>query len=223
MIQHKEIRVQGLEFTFSIESANGAHLDLALSTEAADLPDTSLVRFSAQARSGEPFIVRDLSITWSVPAIDMHGWYSGPPAPDELVKLPYWWIRKQVGVNSGFPFIALFHRSGANRFAFGLLDQLTETALDGELVEATRSYTFHWHKPIGPSNLVVEQWEETVFVSAAHRPWAAVLQAYHTRFGTRTTEGVPNALSVAQAYDGTHMLAQAIKKAGSLDQLALRI
>ena len=75
MIQHTQITVHDLEFTFSIESANGAHLDLALSAEAAaDLPDTSLLRFSAQARSGEPFIVRDLSITWSVPAIDMHGW-----------------------------------------------------------------------------------------------------------------------------------------------------
>ena len=41
----------------------------------------------------------------------------------ELVKLPYWWIRKQVGATSGFPFLSLFHRSGANCFAFGLLDQ----------------------------------------------------------------------------------------------------
>jgi alpha-galactosidase len=179
MIQHKQIEVCGLEFTFSIESANGAYLDLALSAEAAaDLPDTSLVRFSAQARSGEPFIVRDLSITWSVPAIDMHGWYSGPPAPDELVKLPYWWIRKQVGANSGFPFLSLFHRGGANRFAFGLLDQLTETALDGELVEATRSYNFHWHKPIGQAQLSAKQWQETLFISAAHCPWAEVLRAY---------------------------------------------
>ena len=179
MIQHKQINVHGLDFTFLIESANGAHLDLALSAEAvADLPATSLVKFSAQARSGEPFIVRDLSITWSVPAIDMHGWYSGPPAPDELAKLPYWWIRKQVSVNSGFPFIALFHRGGNNRFAFGLLDQLTETALDGELVEATRSYSFHWHKPIGQAQLSAKQWQETLFVSAARCPWPEVLHAY---------------------------------------------
>lgn len=44
-----------------------------------------------------------------------------------------------------------------------------------------------------------------------------VLQAYHARFGTRSTDEVPNALSVAQAYDGLHLLAQAIKKAGSTD------
>src|SRR5215208_5423267 len=141
MIQHTQIEVCGIEFKFSIETSNGSQLTLQLGAEpAADLSDSYLVQFSAQARSGESFIVRDLSITWSVPAIDMHGWYSGPPAPDELAKLPYWWIRKQVGANKGFPFLSLFHRSGANRFAFGLLDQLTETALDGELVEATRAY-----------------------------------------------------------------------------------
>jgi branched-chain amino acid transport system substrate-binding protein len=44
-----------------------------------------------------------------------------------------------------------------------------------------------------------------------------VLQAYHARFGTRSTDEVPNALSVAQAYDGLHFLAQAIQKAGSTD------
>jgi alpha-galactosidase len=179
MIQHKQIEVCGLEFRFSIETSNGSQLNMQLAAEpAADLPDTYLVRFAAQARAGESFTVRDLSVNWSVPAIDMHGLYAGPPTPDELAKLPYWWIRKQVGANTGFPFIALFHRGGANRFAFGLLDQLTETALDGELVEATRSYQFHWHKPIGQAHLSAQQWAETLFVSAARCPWPEVLRAY---------------------------------------------
>ncbi|HEU5100946.1 MAG TPA: glycoside hydrolase family 36 protein [Roseiflexaceae bacterium] len=179
MIEHTQIEVGGLHFTFSIEPANGAQLDLRLTAEpASDLPDTYLLRFSAQSRSGEAFAIRDLSIAWSVPAVDMHAWYSGPPSPEELAKLPYWWIRKQVGANKGFPFVALFHRSGANRFAFGLLDQLTETALDGELVEATRSYNFHWHKPIGQAQLNTHQWQETLFVSVARGPWPEVLRAY---------------------------------------------
>jgi alpha-galactosidase len=179
MIQQKQIQVCGLEFTFAIESSNGSQLDIQLTAEqAASPPDTYLVRFAAQARAGEPFAIRDLSLTWSVPAIDMHGWYAGPPSIEELTKLPYWWIRKQVSANTGFPFIALFHRGGANRFAFGLLDQLTETALDGELVEATRSYNFHWHKPIGQANLSAQQWQETLFVSAARCPWPDVLRAY---------------------------------------------
>jgi branched-chain amino acid transport system substrate-binding protein len=46
---------------------------------------------------------------------------------------------------------------------------------------------------------------------------ASVLQAYHTRFGTRGVDEVQNAVSVAQAYDGMHILAQAMQKAGSTD------
>jgi branched-chain amino acid transport system substrate-binding protein len=44
-----------------------------------------------------------------------------------------------------------------------------------------------------------------------------VLQAYHAKFGTKSTDEVQNGVSVAQAYDGMHMLAQAIQKAGSTD------
>ncbi len=179
MIQQQQVEVCGLEFTFTIESSNGLPLDISLAAEpATNLPDTYLVRFNAQARAGEPFTVRDLSIVWSMPAIDMHGFYAGPPAPDELAKLPYWWLCKQACANTGFPFIALFHRGGDNRFAFGLLDQLTETALDGELSEATRAYRFHWHKPIGQANVIAQQWQEALFVSAARRPWPDVLRAY---------------------------------------------
>jgi alpha-galactosidase len=179
MIQHQQISVCGLEFTFAIESSNGSQLDLHVSAEQLPtLPDTYLVRFAAQAHAGESLAIRDLSITWSVPAVDMHGLYAGPPAPEELTKLPYWWIHKRVSANTGFPFISLFHRRGNNRFAFGLLDQLTETALDGELSEAARAYNFHWHKPIGQANLITRQWNETLFVSAADRPWPEVLRGY---------------------------------------------
>jgi alpha-galactosidase len=179
MIQQKHIEVCGLEFSFAIESSNGLPLDISLAAEPlADLPDTYLVRFAAQSRAGESFTVRDLSIKWSVPAIDMHGLYAGPPSPDELTKLPYWWLRKKACANSGFPFLALFHRGGANRFAFGLLDQLTETALDGELSEAARAYHFHWHKPIGQANISAQQWHETLFVSTAGCAWPEVLRAY---------------------------------------------
>jgi alpha-galactosidase len=179
MIQQQRVEVCGLEFTFAIEGSNGSPLDIQLVAEPAmDLPDTYLLRFSARARAGEAFTVRDLSITWSVPAIDMHGLYAGPPSPDELARLPYWWLRKQACANSGFPFLALFHRSGASRYAFGLLDQLTETALEGELSEAARAYCFHWHKPVGQAHMVVQQWQEQLFVSAARCPWPEVLRAY---------------------------------------------
>ena len=50
--------------------------------------------------------------------------------------------------------------------------------MDGELVEATRSYSFHWHKPIGQAQLSAKQLQETLFVSAARCSWAEVLRAY---------------------------------------------
>ncbi len=110
--------------------------------------------------------------------MDMHGLYAGPPSPEVLAKLPYWRVRQRVCANIGFPFVALFHRGGENRAAFGLLDQLTETALDAELSEATRSYHMHWHKPAGEAAPTVDRWEETLFVSTARRPWPTVLGTY---------------------------------------------
>jgi alpha-galactosidase len=175
----QRIVVCGLEFVFSVEQAEDVPLDLRLTAEAVEgLPETYLLRFRAERPAGEAFNLRRLSINWEVPAVDMHGFYSGPPAPDEMTKLPYWWIKKKACANSSFPFVALFHRGGENRAAFGLIDQLTETALDAEMSEATRSYHFHWHKPLGEATRPVQHWEETLFVSTAHRPWPEVLKAY---------------------------------------------
>jgi len=87
-------------------------------------------------------------------------------------------VREQACASTGFPFVSLFHRGGESRFAFGLLDQLTETALNADLSEATRSYHFHWHKPIGQASLTTHRWQETLFVSAARCPWTQVLRAY---------------------------------------------
>lgn len=45
----------------------------------------------------------------------------------------------------------------------------------------------------------------------------AVLRAYHARFGTRRVEEVLAPVGVAHGYDGIHLLAQAIKQAGSTE------
>ena len=173
------MQVCGIEFSFSVETSGGAQMEVELSAEAAtSLADTFLVRLSVCSKSGETFTLDNLSVRWDVPVIDMHGLYSGPPSPEELAKLPFWHFQKQSAANTGFPFFSLFHRSGENRLAFGLIDQVTETVLDATLSEATRAYHFHWHKPIGPANLAVKEWQETLFVSASHRPWREVLRAY---------------------------------------------
>lgn len=179
MPQSEQISVAGLNFTFSTEITAEASLNLNITVEPVEnIQDTHLIRFIAERPDGAPFTLRDLSIRWDVPAVDMHGFYSGPPSPEELAKLPYWRVRKRTCANTGFPFVALFHRGGKNRAAFGLLDQLTETALDAELSEATRCYHFHWHKPVGQAMLTTDRWEERLFVSTARRPWPAVLRAY---------------------------------------------
>ncbi len=173
------IVVCGLNFVFSWELAEAASLDLHMTPEAVEgLPNTYLIRLRAERPDGEVFNVRRLSIQWEVPTVDMHGFYAGPPSPDKMAKLPYWWLKKKACANTGFPFVALFHRGGESRAAFGLVDQLTETALEAELSEATCSYHFHWYKPRGNISLPKRRWEEIMFVSTARRPWPAVLQAY---------------------------------------------
>lgn len=49
----------------------------------------------------------------------------------------------------------------------------------------------------------------------------AVLQAYHRRFGTRHVEDILAPVGVAHAYDGLHLLARAIRQAGTTQGPAL--
>ena len=104
--------------------------------------------------------------------------FSVPPTPAEMSELPYWQVHKRAGANYGLPFISLFHRGGDNRTAFGLLDQLTETSIDAELSELTGAYHFHWHKPLGQNGIMVDRWEEALFVSTERKAFIAVYDDY---------------------------------------------
>jgi alpha-galactosidase len=177
----QRITVCGFEIDFSIELADAPDTspELTLSARPVEgFPNTFLVHCRVEQPDGRLFHLQRLSLHWEVPAVEMHGFYAGPPAPGEMNMLPYFSIKKQACTTTGFPFVALFHRGGTNRAAFGLLDQLTETALEAELSEATRSYHFHWHKPSRSAALPAQCWEETLFVSTAGRPWPEVLRAY---------------------------------------------
>jgi alpha-galactosidase len=192
------ISAAGYTFTFALETVADEPLEARAEVETISA-DTHLIHYSAARADGQPLALRDLSIRWDAPAVDMHGYYGVPPSPEELTRLPFWWVRKRAAANTGAPFVSLFHRSGENRAAFGLLDQLTETGLDANLSEATRCYHFHWHKPGGamptppgapsldsarrPAEtwLKAERWRETLFVCTARRPWSEVLREY-TRF-----------------------------------------
>jgi branched-chain amino acid transport system substrate-binding protein len=50
----------------------------------------------------------------------------------------------------------------------------------------------------------------------------AVLRAYHARFGTRRVEEVRVPIAVASSYDGVHLLARAIRQAGTTDGPRIR-
>lgn len=50
----------------------------------------------------------------------------------------------------------------------------------------------------------------------------AVLQSYHARFGTRRVEEILAPVGVAHGYDGVHLLARAIRKAGGTDGAKIR-
>jgi branched-chain amino acid transport system substrate-binding protein len=49
-----------------------------------------------------------------------------------------------------------------------------------------------------------------------------VLDAYHKRFGTRRVEEVQAPVGVAHGYDGAHLLARAIRQAGTAEGPAVR-
>jgi len=50
----------------------------------------------------------------------------------------------------------------------------------------------------------------------------AVLRTYHARFGTRRVEEVSVPIAVASSYDGVHLLARAIRQAGSTEGAKIR-
>lgn len=171
MIERNSVRVCGLEFVVSARTADGLAVELELVVEpVSNLPDTFLLRYRPLRTASVGLAPAEVSIEWSVPVVDMHGLYVPPPSPGELASLPYWRFEKRSAAYLGVPFFSLFHRDGENRHAFGLLDQVAEASLEATLSEATRAYTFRWHKRITG--------EESTFVSAARRPWPEILRVY---------------------------------------------
>ncbi|MEM7737252.1 MAG: glycoside hydrolase family 36 protein [Deinococcota bacterium] len=183
---------QALGFSFNI-SADAVNEDgLELSTTVTHLSSTSCVLNICVSQQGtESLELSSLAITWQVPVIDMHGLYFGGNPTHELSYLPFNKRARVVAANTGLPFIALTHRDGSARAAFGLLDQYNEVSLHSYLDEATRCYHFKFDKP-GTKNgqtLVVEgTWQESLYIfredvpemqlATSHKPWYTTLANY---------------------------------------------
>lgn len=177
------IQAAGIDFRFTVEVDEGVAPALDLSVApAADHPDTLLLHFSLRG-ADSAFAIQRLVVEWTVPIIDMHGLYFAGNPRWEMAHLPFWRIEKNVAVNTGLPYLALFHRGGENRFAFGSFDQINETALSAELSEITRCYHFRLEKPAnhhvnGQTIPVRGHYEETFFISTYSAAWSDVLQHY---------------------------------------------
>jgi alpha-galactosidase len=195
--QSIQVTIAGLTFEFALESVEPGAPGLHCQVDAlASGPDSWLIRFTAAADVA--VAVTGLTIRWTVAATDMHGFLGGAPWLADLVGLPFWEVHKYAAANNGIPFTCLFHRSGANRYAFGLVDQLTETDLACTLSESSRSYHFHWHKP--PRTIPAgATWQEALFVSTAAEPWPAVLAHYRQVVDREWPQ--PHLLVPEHAYD----------------------
>lgn len=183
-MSRQAITIEAAGTVLTISAETDTHVELRTETEplGSDV-DGCVVRLTLETEPDRQFELRDLSLECIVPIVDMHGLYFGGNPREELAYLPFWHREKTVCANKGLPFLALIHRGGENRFAFGLADQLTETRLQAHLSEATRCYHFTLRKPVGADSgaggiSVSGRWHEAVFVSRERHPWPEVLRRY---------------------------------------------
>lgn len=180
----KSIHLAGQNFDLSIEYE--AETDVVWSLEYEALPelsDTYLIRFCAQVPDQQRLVIQELELRWAVPITDMHGLYFGGDPRAELGYLPFWKIEKDVAAQSGLPYMALVHRDGHNRAAYGALDQITETRLSAELSEITRCYHMSFQLPANHESnhqriVVNGSYEAIWFISLAQQAWPDVLKTY---------------------------------------------
>lgn len=177
----RSITIADVEIHALVEISGDPPVTVSLEREGNE--DALFIRLHMVAEEERPFTIENIAFSWAIPATDMHGVYFGGDPREELGHLPFWSLHKDVAAHSGLPFVSLIHRSGENRAAFGLLDQLTETRLHVELSEITRCYHMKMQKPANrDSNLqaipVTSHWDETLFISFASQPWPEVLAAY---------------------------------------------
>ena len=176
----EDFRVNGLYFTCEFDIDGDLVPEIEIETHTgADTENTSLIYITIGKQGSTPFNLKQISLKWQVPATNIHGFVGPGIKPEETVKLPYWNFEKRSASHTNVPFVALINRNNHNRYAIGLIDQITETILDVELSEQTRSYHFNWYKPAQAiQSITTDCWKETLFISTADCAWTDVLQDY---------------------------------------------
>lgn len=178
------VQVAGRDYHIQVAINSDMPVALTITKEAAqNISNTHLIRLKLTPAQGADFYIEDLTIQWLVPAVDIHGLYFGGDPRNELSFLPFWHRHKDVAAQKGLPFMALIHRNGQNRAAYGLLDQLTETRLQADLSEITRCYHMTIQKPASKDSNHQRipcqgHWEDVFFISHSHNSWFTVLSDY---------------------------------------------
>lgn len=129
-----------------------------------------------QAR-GELFRVDEIAFTFMVPIEDIHGVRTPLSERGDVQHLPHHaqWL---CGAQQGMPFVALTDRAGRNRFAFGLLDQTTETQIELDLLAPERAFVVTIKKPAGPAAIHVRRWREGLYLSKRDAQWGPTIRDY---------------------------------------------
>lgn len=178
----KQCHFKTLDYNFSIQVTPLSKHKFEISCSSTELNEqTTVLNLSVKNLETTALELEGLSFEWRVPAVDMHGLYFGGNPLGELGYLPFHRLKRTVAANTGLPYIALTHRDGSGRAAFGLLDQINEVTLHSHLDEATRCYNFKLDKPgsgNGQTLIVEDEWTEQFFVSRDTRAWFSVLAQY---------------------------------------------
>ena len=180
----KSITIAGISFEISaqIETHFDTEFDLELDVSSVD-NDTFILDCNIKTSTSQKYVLRNWSVKWEIPIVEMHGLYFGGNPRSEFTYLPFWHHNKRVSTHTGVPYLSLFHRNGNNQLSVGSFDQITETNMIAELSELTGCYHFTFQKPYtnsqSPSNLTLSNnWKEALFVSLSLQPWYEVLRSY---------------------------------------------
>ena len=171
-----EFSALDLDFRLEVSLPGKAPIDIEVNPSASlETADLQIQIRQDGAPAAQTPVKGSLKLTWSLPITGMHGLLTFPSTQAEMGMLPLGRQHKLTWAGSSLPFMALVHRNGNSHFAFGLLDQLSETEIAYEQVLPEGSYAFTLTKPFV---LRRGAWSDSLHLSTQSIPWPAALQEY---------------------------------------------
>lgn len=139
--------------------------------------DTAIITASVRRRNNRPFVLKKLRVGVWVPLVDIHGVWTGYADRAQTNRI-VWRHESVVSSNTGFPFVLLMSRSGVNRLAFGLLDQVPETRMIYSMEEVGAGYRVWFERPLVEDPPACTEYEDRIYISRRAEPWYRAVAAY---------------------------------------------